>query len=188
MDQATMERACAATERIVEAVRPEHHESPTPCSDWNVYLLLNHLVGVLEIHAAFLRDQVPEVAVDAQGQPEGDTLGNDPLKAYRAGVEQLLLATGGDALERVHSTPMGDLPGLAEASFVMMDVTVHGWDLASAIGVPFVLDDDIAQELLAFVRQAIGEPMRGAHIGAEVSIDPAAPAIDQLVAYLGRTP
>jgi uncharacterized protein (TIGR03086 family) len=188
MDQATMERACAATERIVEAMRPEHHDLPTPCSEWTARLLLNHLVGTLVIHSACLRDQAPAVGFDDAGQPDSDLLGDDPLKAYRAGAEQLVAAAGGGALERIHSTPMGDLPGEAQASFVMMDVVVHGWDLASAIGVPFVLDDDIAREVLAFVRQAIGDPMRRRHLGPEVTVGAGASTVDQLVAFLGRTP
>ena len=181
MDQRMIEQGCAATERVVEAIRPEQLGFSTPCSDWDVRALLGHVVGVLALHAAVLRDEEPD-------EPMVDLGDDDPLKAYRSGVEELLAAAGGDALERIHRTPMGEMPGHAAVAFVMMDVIVHGWDLARATGQTMAVPEDVAADVLGFVRQAIPDEQRAPHIGPAVAVAPSAPALDQLVAFLGRTP
>src|SRR4029453_14819737 len=52
MDLATMTRACAATEDVVAAVGADQHDLPTPCTEWTVRDLLNHLVGTLVLARA----------------------------------------------------------------------------------------------------------------------------------------
>src|SRR5438093_1007842 len=48
----TLERAANATSAIARGVRPEQFDSPTPCGDWNVEQLMNHLIGSLEYFTA----------------------------------------------------------------------------------------------------------------------------------------
>jgi uncharacterized protein (TIGR03086 family) len=67
-------------------------------------------------------------------------------------------------------------------------VLVHGWDLARATGQEPTLDPDLAEQLLAFARQAINDDMRAPRIGPEVAVAADAPATDRLVAFMGRTP
>lgn len=184
-----MERACEATERVVQAVQAQQLSDPTPCALWDVRGVLNHLVGVLQIHAAALRDDTPAVSLDGMGQAEGDFLGDDPLKAYRTAAEDFVAAAGTDgALDRVHHTPVGDMPGGIEASAVTMDVVVHGWDVARATRQAFVIDDDIAEALLGFVSGWITDDMRVPHFDPAVIPAADASALDRLVAFLGRTP
>jgi hypothetical protein len=38
-------RAMAATQRYVDRVKPEQLEDPTPCSQWNMRQVVNHIVG-----------------------------------------------------------------------------------------------------------------------------------------------
>jgi uncharacterized protein (TIGR03086 family) len=74
----------------------------------------------------------------------------------------------------------------------VVDVLVHGWDLATAIGVPAALPDDAATDALAFVQQMLRPEMRkdapDAAFGPEVVVPADAPITDRLVAFLGRHP
>jgi len=184
-----MREACAATEPIVDAVRPDHLALATPCAEWDVRVLLNHLLGTLALGAALLGDTEPPVATGPGGLPAEDLVtGTDLGPAYRAGVDTLLAAAAGDALHRTHATPFGELPGVAVAGFTTLDIAVHGWDLATAIGHKPVLGDELAEPLLELAHATLAGDMRGGRIGPEVAVPAGASTTDRLVGFLGRTP
>lgn len=188
MDLTTMQQACASTERIVGGVTAEHYDRATPCADWDTRALLNHVLGTLALGADLLGDVEPTVRMAPGSLPDVDLVGADPLKAYQVGVDGLLAAAGGDALARSHSTPLGAMPGGVLGGFTALDIAVHGWDLAKATGQRAELDDDLADEVLAFARQTITDTTRAPRIGPEVTAGPGASATDRLVAFLGRRP
>jgi uncharacterized protein (TIGR03086 family) len=188
VDLTTMQRACTSTERIVEGVTAEHYALPTPCTDWDARALLNHLIGTLALGAALLGDVAPTMGMAPGGLPDVDLVGDDPLKAYRVGVDGLLAATGGDALTRPHATPLGDMPGSVLGGFTTLDIAVHGWDLAKATGQRADLDDDLAGQVFAFAKQTITDTTRAPRIGPAIAPRPGASATDRLVAFLGRRP
>jgi uncharacterized protein (TIGR03086 family) len=149
--------------------------------------LLSHLVGTLALGEALLSDSMPSVTMEPGGLPVGDVLGEDPLEAYRAGVEALLAAATTDALGRVHTTPLGEMPGTVLGGFTTLDIAVHGWDLAVATDQDPTLDDDLAATVLGFARQTVTADTRAPRIGPEVPVD--SPSVThQLAGFLGRTP
>lgn len=188
MDHTALRGACASTDRFVASVTSDHLALPTPCAEWDARALLNHLVGTLALHRALMTDTAPTVNMVPGGLPDVDVLGARPVAAYRTGVEGVLAVTDDDALARTHATPLGDMPGAVLCGFSTLDVLVHGWDLARATGQDATLDADLADQLLAFAREAINDDIRAPQIGPEVAIAADAPATDRLVAFMGRTP
>jgi uncharacterized protein (TIGR03086 family) len=188
MDETTMAAACASTRQVVDQITDADLDRATPCSEWTVRQLLNHLIGTLHLGRALLEDTAPEAAMGPGGLPDTDLLSGDPAKAYRLGMEGLLAAAGPDTLARMHTTPLGEMPGAVLGGFTTLDIAVHGWDLATAIGRPFALDDALATDILVFAQQTISGETRAPRIGPEVAIDGTASTSDRLVAYLGRTP
>lgn len=188
MDLTALQRACASTENFVERVTPAQLTLPTPCTKWDVRALLNHLVGTLSLHDALMGDRTPTVNMPPGGLPDVDLVGDDPLKAYRLGVDAVLAASGGDALTRAHQTPLGEMPGPVLTGFTTLDILVHGWDLATATGQDPTLPADLAETVLGFAREAITDQMRAPHIGPAIPVGPNSSATDRLVAFLGRTP
>ena len=185
-----MRAVCESTERVVANIGPAQYELPTPCSEWTVRELLNHLVGTLHLGAALLTDQTPPTNAGPDDPPTNDFIGDDPAGAYRAGVDPLVAATTPAAVGGMHATPLGEMPGVALAGFCALDVLVHGWDLAKATGQSADIDPALAQPLLDFARQSVSEDMstRGQRIGPKVAPPRDADAMAQLIAYMGRTP
>lgn len=185
-----MRAVCDATERVVAEVEPRHHQLSTPCSEWNVHDLANHLLARLELGRALLSDEMPAVQVGPGQLPNIDLVGNDLIGAYRSGTNALVGATTPGAVARMHTTPLGEMPGAGLAGFAALDVLVHGWDLAKAIGIDATIEPALAEPMLAFARQAISDEMgtRAPKIGPEVEVAPDADPTSRLVAYLGRTP
>src|SRR6185295_2581966 len=72
--------------------------------------------------------------------------------------------------------------------FLCVDLVVHGWDLARAVG----LDDHIAPEDIARVRmiaEGFGDAMRSPRaFGPEVEAPADADDQTRLIAFLGRNP
>jgi uncharacterized protein (TIGR03086 family) len=184
------EQAVASTADIVKTVRQDQMTAPTPCSEWDVRALLNHVIGTLWLSEALLGDTQPRYPMAPGGLPEVDLAGADPCAAYAEAAAAALAAAGnGDALTRMHVTPLGDMPGPVLAGFTILDIFVHGWDLAKATGQPSVLDDAVAAHVLGFAQQALNsDEARAGRIGPELAVPESAPVGDRLAGYLGRQP
>ena len=183
------DHAIASTAAIVKTVRPDQAGAPTPCTQWDVQDLLNHVIGTLWLSEALLSDHTPRYPMAPGRLPSTDLAGQDPAHAYaEASAAALAAASVSDTLTRVHTTPLGDMPGPALAGFTTLDILVHGWDLAKATGQPTTLDDTLATHVLTFAEQAITPGTRAPRIGPALPVADDAPLTDRLVAFLGRHP
>jgi uncharacterized protein (TIGR03086 family) len=183
------DRAIASTAGVVKGVRADQLTAPTPCTEWNVGELLNHIVGTLWLGEGLLADRAPRHAMAPGELPAADLLGGDPAAAYAEAAAAALAAAGdGDALTRAHVTPLGEMPGPVLAEFTTLDILVHGWDLAKATGQNAELDGGLAGHVLAYAEQAITDETRGSRIGPAVAVAADATVTDRLVAFLGRHP
>jgi uncharacterized protein (TIGR03086 family) len=190
MDVQLMQAVCDSTDGVVSKITPAHYALSTPCTEWNVQQLANHLLATLDLGRALLSDEMPTIQAGPGQVPAQDLIGNDLIASYRAGAAALVAATTADAVNRVHVTPLGDMPGAGLAGFAALDVLVHGWDLARATGQATTLDDGLAEQLLGFAHHAISDTTgtRAPLIGPEIATPADADATTRLVAYLGRQP
>jgi uncharacterized protein (TIGR03086 family) len=190
MNENMMQAICDATERVVADVEPAHHQLSTPCSEWCVRDLANHLLATLELGRALLSDEMSTVQAGPGQVPAKDLIGDDLIGAYRSGAKALIAATTAESIGGMHTTPLGEMPGAGLAGFVALDVLVHGWDLARAIGREATITPTLAEPMLEFARQAISDDMgtRAPLIGPEVAVPVDSDPTSRLVAYLGRTP
>ena len=185
-----LERAVASTAEIVKATPADRLDVPTPCSEWDVRALLNHVIGTLWLAEGLFGDQHPRYPMAPGSLPPADLAGGDPAAAYaEAATAALAAAAAGDALTRLHVTPLGEMPGPGLAGFTTLDILVHGWDLAKATGQPAALEDGLARHVLGFASQALtGQAARAGRIGPAVPVPAGAPVTDQLAGFLGRQP
>jgi len=183
-------QTAAGTEKIVGRIEPSQLTRSTPCTEWDVRAVCNHVLGSMSLGEGIFADAPPRHAAAPGGLPDVDLVGDDPAAAYEETAEAMLTAARLDGtLERMHKTPMGEMPGAGLGGFLTLDVFVHGWDLARATGQQAAFDADLATHLLGFAEQAVGSDGRdGGLIGPVVAVDSGAPVTDRLVGYLGRTP
>lgn len=177
-------RANATVRRVLERVTPEHLSDPTPCAEWDVRALLNHLVLLNKAAAA-------SITGGAQPDWEADHLGDDPAGAFEAALsasESALRAPG--VLDRTYAMPWGEMTGEDLARVGAMDNVIHAWDLAQATGQAAVLDPDLCETALAFGRAMMKPEFRTpeAGFGPEVPVPADAPACDRLAGFFGRRP
>jgi uncharacterized protein (TIGR03086 family) len=116
-------------------------------------------------------------------------LGDDPARAAVSSAQAAVQAFARpDALERVVRHPIaGDVPGSYALFMRLFDNTIHGWDLARAIGVDERIDPEILAVINAFVieqRDAIRAS--GSFGPAEVEVSPDADTQTRMLGILGR--
>ncbi|WP_417234001.1 TIGR03086 family metal-binding protein [Arthrobacter sp.] len=173
-------RAHLAVEPVVRGILPEQFGLPTPCTEWSVRDILGHLTGLNQVFVALLTGQAPP----PRGQ---DPLGDDPIGAYLDSAAALEAAFGQPgALERVFAGPLGDATGAERMKIRIYDLLAHGWDLAQATGQHLEVPDDVAEASWEFARTQLGDGPRAHRFREPQPVDDDAPAIDRLVAFLGR--
>ena len=168
---------------VARNVRPDQMANATPCSEYIVRDVFNHMIGGAGFFAAQFRGEAPPEA-----PPEGaDLAGDDPVATFTAAMDALAAATKQPgALERSIASPFGEVPGDVAARFLALDGMVHTWDLATATGQSYDPPEPVVVEVLAFAHQAIAPEMRGGAFGAETGAPAGATPLQQLVAFTGR--
>jgi uncharacterized protein (TIGR03086 family) len=182
--------ALDGTGHLVAGVAGDQWQLPTPCADWNVRQLVNHLVGGNRLFTRVLSGE-PLPPLEQLGRRAGeDQLGDDPAAAWHGSVGELLDAfRGPGVLERTHTVPAGTLPGPAVLHLRIVETLVHGWDLARATGQQPPFPAELVEPELAFSTDLLGRLPEGRQpFGPSRPAADDAPAIDRLAALLGRSP
>lgn len=186
MDVEMYERALKQTGEIVANIKPQQFDDPTPCTEWNVRDVLNHLVGEFNTFTAGSKGEKLEMSLDIE------SLGDDHIASYEKASAELIEAfRAPGAMEKKLTLPQGDTPAPVALSLGTADAVVHGWDLAQGTGQELRIDDDIAEEIYATtssMMQPLGEYPRGDSFADPVEIPDDAPITNKMLAYLGRKP
>ncbi len=163
---------------VVGGITPDQLDRPTPCADYTVRGVLEHMIGGATMFAAAFR---------GEAAPEPDL--RNPLQGFGPALENLgasISAPG--ALDRTVAAPFGEVPGETFARFVILDGLVHAWDMAVATGQPYDPPAELVAAADAFARGAV-DPLRdGTTFADAVEPAPDASPIERLAAYTGRRP
>lgn len=169
---------------LIEGVRPEQLDHPTPCTEFDVAGLLSHLYGVADRTVAVGEGRDP-VSVPAYV----DALPENLAGAFRERTAAARRAWSDDAsLGRTVEAPWGPAPAALVAGVYLSEHLTHGWDLAVATGQPCEADPQLAGIALGVMRRALPAEGREDFPFAE-PVTPAADAgpTEQLANWTGRT-
>ncbi|MEU6739989.1 TIGR03086 family metal-binding protein [Streptosporangium sandarakinum] len=169
-----MRRATERTAELVREVRPEQLGLPTPCEKFDVRELVNHLEWVAEMFESL-----------AHGGPmteRGPYAGDFPERAERA----LAAWSRPEAWEGV--SPAMGLPMEVLAHMYLVDMVVHGWDLARAVGQEYELDPEAVSRALSFTDRMVETGRQRGAFGPPVAVPDDAPPFDRLLGVIGRDP
>ena len=149
--------------RWLRLVTADDWHRPTPCTEWDVRDLVNHVIGGARRHAMLLRGASAE-EVDATRAD--DHLGEDAIASFEITACALLaeFETVGALTRTVHH-PIGERSGRELLGMRIVDVTVHTWDLACGIDADRALDPTLVQHALleATGRRDQPEPSTARH-------------------------
>jgi uncharacterized protein (TIGR03086 family) len=149
MDVKTLHRrAVESWQRCLDGVGADQWTLPTPCTDWDVRALVNHVVSE-ERWTTPLLDGMTTAEVGDRF--DGDLLGDVPQAAGRAASAEAVAAVDSrlDHIDTVHLS-YGDEDPAEYVRQLSADHLVHGWDLAAATGQDRALDPEVVAEVAAW--------------------------------------
>ncbi|GGA61270.1 TIGR03086 family protein [Pseudoclavibacter endophyticus] len=170
---------------LLDAIGTEHDDAPTPCHEYRVRDLRQHVVGWLTSFADGF-DSADGTCSDA----DAVVVDGNGAAQVRERAVRIRAAVAGGALERPVVIGGAGLPGEVALGMMLGEYQVHGWDLARATGRTWDADDEGLEMSIALFEQMLTPEMRGEgrSFGEAVPVPADAPALDRLVGLTGRDP
>lgn len=164
-----LQRALTQAADLLDQVGSDDLGRPTPCTDWDVQDLANHLIAQPRIFVTML-----------QGAPPGWNGRED--YTTRLGEE---LRTRGNALINLWREVGEDV--MVDPDWQAAEIAVHTWDLATALGRPTgELDEALAQRAVVAMDRILGPIRKGRAFKDARQAPPGSNAYEHLAAYAGR--
>jgi uncharacterized protein (TIGR03086 family) len=175
-------KALGDTGRIVAAIRDDQLHAATPCEDFDVQALLDHVISGNFWVAPLVEGQTIEEV--------GDSLDRSyAVEDYATSATSADGAFSTDgAMQRPVAVSYGPVPGEVYAGHRFIDVLIHGWDLAVATGHDSTLDPELVDTCFEVINPQLDLLKGSGMFGEEISVPDDADAQTKLLALLGRTP
>ncbi|NNF55288.1 MAG: TIGR03086 family protein [Acidimicrobiales bacterium] len=178
-------RALSSTRRFLVAVEANQWSNMTPCDDWDVRSVANHIVAG-NLWAAELASG--RTIDDVGDRLNGNQLGDNPIEAFDRSAEMAAHAFETPGVLRAPcAVSYGPVPGSVYLGHRFLDVLIHGWDIAVATGQEPALDPSLVEACQTVIEPQIEQlqasGMFGSVRGTGQSTDPQA----RLLQALGRT-
>ena len=176
MDPLALHRqALDVAQHVVDGIDRSQFELPTPCDEWNVRQVLEHIIGGN-------RRVAGNPAVEGE-----DVIGDDLSGAYAssaAGAAAAFEAEGG--LDRTYTLKIGEFPGHFAVLARSTDQLAHAWDLAKATGMPTDLSPELYAMALETLQSRFATVGRSSSFADEKPVPDGATAADRFAAFAGR--
>jgi uncharacterized protein (TIGR03086 family) len=171
--------AVRATLPLVAGLTPSDLTLPTPCTDWDLGMLLTHMTVQHRGFAAAAAGRSADWSLPALA---------DPVRAYEDAVDLVLdsfadpkVLTREFALPEISTTRT--FPGSMAIGFHLVDYVVHGWDVAQSTGRPFQPSSEVLDATLPLA-QAV--PPQSPAFAPALPVPPDADPLTEILLRLGR--
>ena len=172
--------------RVVAGTDPGRFGDQTPCAKWDVKELLNHLIlwTAYSFERRARSEQVGPELTERDFAAEADY-----AAAYRAQLDRALAAWApAQVWESEIDTGGGKTPAPQVAEMILMEMVLHGWDLATATGQAYEISDEVAATVAKAVAASAEMYRQYDGFAAEVPVGPDATALQKALAESGRQP
>ncbi|MFC0507490.1 TIGR03086 family metal-binding protein [Micromonospora costi] len=173
--------AAAPTAAVVRGIADDQLDLPTPCQDYSVRDLLNHLFQVV----VNFQDLASKRPVEWADKP--DFLADGWRDRFEAETGRLVTAWADPASLEGVSPGMG-MPQSTVGGMALLDLVVHGWDLAVATGQPYAPAPEATAALHELAEQLGPTARKMGVFGEPVPTDGTVPELHRLLGVTGRDP
>lgn len=184
MDAKTLfNRAVEQAGVCVRHVHDDQLSNPTPCSEWDLKTLLNHIVYEL----AWVPDLLAgKTVAEVGGAHDGNLLGDDPHAAWEKAKTAALEAVAAVDLNATVHLSYGDVSAEHYIREIASDMAVHGWDVGQSEQCNIIIESDVAQTIYDFMQPRSAELRASGLFGSEVPTQPTDSIQTKLLGLMGR--
>jgi uncharacterized protein (TIGR03086 family) len=165
-------------QQVLHPIATEDLARQTPCREFDVTRLTEHLLGSIRGLGRMVGAEVPE-------RDESDSVERQVIAAARPALD----AWHRHGLDGTVPFGKGEMPARGACGILSLEFLVHAWDYAKAVGHDVDAPEPLAEYVLGLAHQII-RPEQRSRAGFEEPVDvPAdAGALEQLIAFTGRDP
>ena len=169
----------------IEAIGADELHRDTPCTEWDVKAVANHVTSGLNMIGRAARSEEPDAEAFTR-----DYVGDDPASAFASELSSTLRELKDVSTDGTWKLPFGEMPVQTALGIFGVDQIAHGWDIAKATGQDATIPDGLATAALGVVDGNITEDRRGPDkfFGEQVEVPDDATPGEKLMGYLGRKP
>ncbi len=170
------EASWALCRHVMSAITSEDRELPTPCSEYTVHELVEHLMRSLRGLGGMAGAEIPEEIEAVSAEDYIAQAAESALAAWRArGIEGTVPFGGGDA------------PAAVPAGILSLEFFIHAWDFAKATGQTFEAPEPLTAFVTGVAEQIIQPDNRGEGKGFAAVVEATHDdAVAKLMAFTGR--
>ena len=170
------EATLAVCQNVLRQIREGDLDRPTPCSEFTIGQLADHLIGSM----VSLGRMAGAVVVPANSGTVESRV------AFAA--QQTLESWDRRGLEGTVKRGERDIPADLAASVLSLELLVHGWDFAVASGQRITVSDEVSHYVLDLAQEVIspGVRQRGSFADA-IEVGPDVDILGRLIAFSGRS-
>jgi uncharacterized protein (TIGR03086 family) len=174
---ASAEATLGVLQHVLHTIASEDKSRQTPCSEFNVTQLTEHLLNSVTAIGGMVGAEFSE--------PDQDD-----------SVERQVIGAARPALDAWHrhgldgNVPFrgGEIPARGACAILSLEFLVHAWDYAGAVGHEVDAPEPLAEYVLGLARKVIRPEFRGNGFDDPIDVPDDAAALDQLIAFTGRNP
>jgi len=127
--------------RLCASIREEQWSLPTPCSEWNLSQLVDHVTGGNRFTIRILDGESVDAAM-AETMRSFDVDHEPRAAALESITAQLLAFDEPGALERMCHHVAGELTGRDVLRIRLHELIIHTWDITEAVNSPATIRDE----------------------------------------------
>jgi uncharacterized protein (TIGR03086 family) len=172
------EKTLAVLEHVLHGIAKDDESKQTPCREFDVAKLTDHLLNSITTIGGFAGAEFPE-------RDRDDSVERQVILAARPALD----AWHRRGLDGTVPFGQGEAPAKVMAGVLSIEFLIHAWDYAMATGRKVEAPDSLSDYVMGLAKVII-TPQGRTNVGFDDPIDvPAdAGALDRLIAYTGRQP
>jgi uncharacterized protein (TIGR03086 family) len=151
-------------------------DAPTPCDDWDLRALLNHMLDTQRYFVGSARGEKVDLPASV---PPDDLVGDDPVASFEAARDDALQTFGEPGVMERAAPAVG---------IAFADQLLHGWDVATATGQDATMPEGLAEAAYDTIHGRFTDEQREGTFKPELPVDADASPQERLLAYTGRQP